>query len=143
MDYLAMLKELKNTKATNLQNLQNPKRVIAKPQSHSPTKPTIPSSVGFVGTSYKCFNEKKEDKRGSVGFVGTSLSRFSKYLNDSEVEKLERILIERDRLDDNRKSCAECKSFAMNKGVMRCRSGLTPFGWANVFTLHRCKGFKP
>ena len=140
MDYLAMLKELKNTKATNLQNLQNPKRVIAKPQSHSPTKPTIPSSVGFVGTSYKCFNEKKEDK---IGFVGTSLSRFSKYLNDSEVEKLERILIERDRLDDNRKSCAECKSFAMNKGVMRCRSGLTPFGWANVFTLHRCKGFKP
>ena len=122
MDYLAMLKELKNTKATHLQNLQNPKRVIAKPQSHSPTKPTIPSSVGFVGTS---------------------LSRFSKYLNDSEVEKLERILIERDRLDDNRKSCAECKSFAMNKGVMRCRSGLTPFGWANVFTLHRCKGFKP
>lgn len=123
MDYLAMLKELKNTKATHLQNLQNPKRVIAKPQSHSPTKPTIPSSVGFVGTS---------------------LSRFSKYLNDSEVEKLERILMERDRLDDNRKSCAECKSFAMNKGVMRCRSRLAPFGCgADVFTLHRCKGFKP
>lgn len=46
-------------------------------------------------------------------------------------------LVDRDRMGDDRRSCAEC--YSMSHG--RCRRGLEPLGSGGVEALHRCNRF--
>lgn len=62
-----------------------------------------------------------------------------KGLSDAEAEKMAEVLAERERLLDDRRACIECQHSYMK----RCKAGLSPIGWSDIYTLHRCKGFKP
>lgn len=62
-----------------------------------------------------------------------------KGLNDAEAEKMAEVLAERGRLLDDRRACIECQHSYMR----RCKASLSPIGWSDIYTLHRCKGFKP
>ena len=62
-----------------------------------------------------------------------------KGLSDAEAEKMAEVLTERERLLDDRRACIECQHSYMK----RCKAGLSPIGWSDIYTLHRCKGFKP
>lgn len=62
-----------------------------------------------------------------------------KGLSDAEAEKMAEVLAERGRLLDDRRACIECQHSYMK----RCKAGLSPIGWSDIYTLHRCKGFKP
>ena len=53
-------------------------------------------------------------------------------------DRLARSLMRRDRQLDDRRSCAECKSF--HKG--QCLQRITPIGETSIYTLHRCRGFE-
>jgi len=53
-------------------------------------------------------------------------------------DMLARSLMQRDRQLDDRRSCAECKSF--HKG--QCLQRITPIGETSIYTLHRCRGFE-
>lgn len=56
-----------------------------------------------------------------------------------QAERFADILAERDHTLDDRRACLECASF--HDG--RCLQGRYPLGRADIFTLHRCVGFKP
>ena len=62
-----------------------------------------------------------------------------KGLSTNEAERLADILAERDSTLDNRRACLECAG--LHEG--RCLQGRYPLGQADIFTLHRCTGFKP
>lgn len=62
-----------------------------------------------------------------------------KGLSDAEAEKMAEVLAERGRLLDDRRACIECQHSYMK----RCKAGLSSIGWSDIYTLHRCKGFKP
>lgn len=70
-------------------------------------------------------------------------ARVSRFRNQGipahQAERIADILAERDYTLDDRRACAECASF--HDG--RCLQGRYPVGQADVFTLHRCAGFKP
>lgn len=57
----------------------------------------------------------------------------------AQAERLADLLTERDDTLDDRRACAECAS--LHDG--RCLQGRYPVGQADIFTLHRCVGFKP
>lgn len=56
-----------------------------------------------------------------------------------QAERLADLLTERDDTLDDRRACAECAS--LHDG--RCLQGRYPVGEADIYTLHRCAGFKP
>jgi hypothetical protein len=57
----------------------------------------------------------------------------------AQAERLADLLTERDDTLDDRRACAECAS--LHDG--RCLQGCYPVGEADIYTLHRCAGFKP
>lgn len=60
-----------------------------------------------------------------------------KGLSDAEAEKMAGVLAERERLLDDRRACIECRHSYMK----RCKAGLSPIGWSDTYTLHRCISF--
>ena len=58
-------------------------------------------------------------------------------LNLGDADALACSLVERDRSDDDRRSCAECVS----RSYGRCRLGLEVVGGGGVEVLHRCERF--
>jgi len=56
-------------------------------------------------------------------------------LDDADV--LACLLVERDRIGDDRRSCAEC----ISRSHGSCRRGLVPLGGGGVEVLHRCERF--
>ena len=66
------------------------------------------------------------------------LSFKGKGMSNDAANAIAKRLIERDNDQaDDRRSCAECKSFYAN----RCKRHISPIGGLSIYTLHRCKGF--
>lgn len=61
----------------------------------------------------------------------------TKGLTKEQADKLHEVLVKRDRSLDDRRNCIECQHSYMG----RCKAGLSPIGWSDAYTLHRCRGF--
>lgn len=72
----------------------------------------------------------------------TKAAWLRKGLSKEQTSHLLDILQTRDAQMDDRRSCVECLHFYLIDGErMRCRAGLTPFGWGGIYILRRCNGF--
>ena len=135
--YLEALRNLENAHPEGLKNLKNPQE---------------DSSLGFLGSSGGHFQvcevpdhtpppEITSPAWSSAEIdlcaqrVGTFIQRG---LKDYEADALASRLVERDRMQDDRRACAECG----NLSHARCQIGLTPFGGVGADVLHRCRMYQ-
>lgn len=155
MSYLELLKKLGNTQNGNPQNHQNPFEAGSEGFDGS-ISGTFQNSEPDHALSLP--GDISPGRGGSEGFEGTSEGRFENFdsppdtspanensnelrikgLSAEHSERLVRMLAERSDFDD-RRSCAECRSYIAGL----CMKRLQPVGASDdiALVLHRCAGF--
>lgn len=125
------------------------KRENAQPESlKNQNNPSEDGSLGFLGSPESAIQDR--NPRESPGGARPELIAWSETevelckqrvgtfiqrgLKDYTADALASRLVERDRMQDDRRACAECQHLA----GARCQIGLTPFGGVGPEALHRC-----
>jgi len=114
-------------------------------------KPKTPPSVARVASVTVASGPKPKIERPTLRLVHTAnteeeaalharrvQSFQAKGIADHQAATVADSLVKRDRQLDDRRSCAECASFAQGC----CLQYRQPFGGGGVEVLHRCHGFK-
>lgn len=106
--------------------------------NHNQPKSGQPPSFGGTTQPKKSQKSQKSQSQPPVSESEEIYLRWiTKGLTKEQADKLHAVLVKRDRSLDDRRNCIECQHSYMG----RCKAGLSPIGWSDAYTLHRCKGF--